>query len=215
MSFAARLATSLGAGCAGVALVVVACGGRTTNPDVPEGYVDDAGAFHLPDGRVLFGPGSGCVGFVAPSWADEIDASQAWSPQIDQAPFRCDADSQCKFYPPNYPYGNTSDRDQSCSLYGEAGPFCHLLDKGWPPGCNPGSAGDAYCRALYQQFVSAPRAVAMAHCVDCAHWNDRANDYACIAGVCLTDCPWPGINWSRALCVQRDTSSQCERPCKP
>jgi len=205
-----RFVAIAGACFASAPLAVGACGGRTTDPSVPSGYVDDAGAFHQADGHVLFSPGSGCVGFVAPTWADQIDPSQDWvGPQIDQGRYTCDADSQCSFYPSAY------GGQMSCSLYGDAGPFCHMLDNEPPPPCNPGGNGDVYCRAYFQQFVVAPQASAVTHCAPCADWNSSANAYACKTGVCLSDCKWPGVGWSRALYVQRGPSAACERPCKP
>jgi len=194
-----RAALFVVSGSSVIACVLASCGGRTTDPSVPNGYVDDAGAFHSTDGAIIFAPGSACVGFDAASWTSSVDPSTEWGITAMNIP--CDADQDCAIFPPGYPYGSTKCSAGLCTS-----------STGTPPPCNVGVDGDEYCTALYQQFVRATGAKAIASCVPCKQW---ALNIGCISGGCLTGCSWSHSTFSSALFVERpDGGKQCELPCK-
>lgn len=203
----ARLLVAVAALVASGAIVAVACGGRELDPNAPEGgWLDDAGAYHLPDGRVL-APGAGCVGFEAAAWAADVDPKD-WG---SVAAHPCDADTDCAFLPEGYPFGQSG-----CVFWADATPRCGV---GLGPAqdiipCNLGSAGDAYCAAVFQQFVSVPGAVAEGRCVPCDQWGLRLA--TCKKGNCATGCAsHGGVPLARALFVRRgDGASNCENPCQ-
>ena len=181
-----------------------ACGGDLTDPHEPIGYVDDAGAFHLTDGAVLFSPGTGCVDFDAAGWTQAIDPNQDWTTQFKQRAVPCDADVQCAFVPGGYPFAGSGCNGGTCFVAGSA-PVC----------CTPGTQGDGYCQAMFQQFVAAPEAKAMGYCAPNSEWDN--DGIHCKLGGCLTGCKWPPpAAWSLAMFVERsDAAPQCENPCQP
>lgn len=121
------------------------CGGQTT--DEPLGTLDDSGTFHAPDGRVVFSPGSACTEYDAvayfatssdpPDCNDPVDGTfesascEAWA-AATHLTFSFQPFAQC--------------------IAGKCTNFSNLVDTALGS-CHAGPSGDAYCAALYQQFV--------------------------------------------------------------
>lgn len=216
-----RVAIGFGVVTCVAVLVAAACGGRVRDPNVPVGYLDDAGVFHLADGGILFGPGTACVGFDAAVWA-KIDPSLAWGPQFSN--IVCDADSDCAFIlPPGWPYQSAvclevlpvGNSVRACAVGAGLRPVIIR------PACQPGSEAeqhlpDPYCSAFYQQFVVDPGATAISRCIGCGQ-NSVGLGYCPPGqtGKCWTDCRGPN-GAGEALWVRRGNAPPfCMNPCQP
>jgi hypothetical protein len=192
-------------------IVAAACGGRVRDKNLPSGYLDDGGVFHLDDGGILFGPGSACVGFDAGPWA-KIDPASNWEPQFEASSLPCNADSDCTFLLPlGWPY-----RRAVCNVEHH----CDVAGLGPTPRCEPhddgtlGSPPDPYCSAFYQQFVVASGATALGRCVPCNFDPDQYKE--CGPGKCVTDCFIAQEPNPQAIRVQRGGGQpRCENPCQP
>jgi hypothetical protein len=195
----AGMSTAAGAGAA----VAVACGG---GGQLVEGYFDDAGAYHLQDGAVLV-PGSGCVGYDAGAFAG-IDPDGSWSATLPRP--ACTANAQCHTLPPGFPWWENDCVEENPP---EAGTCAFGID--YPPlYCNVGGGGDDYCQALYQQFVQAPRAQALARCVPCGQVLSSGGgcDFQ-PPGLCITDCLRSGE--FQLFVARPGVEPHCESPCQP
>jgi hypothetical protein len=220
--------------CTGLGVVTVlyasSCGGQIYGN--PLGFLDDAGTYHSPDGAVLFGPGSSCVGYDPAKFA-----------QLEPLP-ACEGDDFCKSWlaatvPPGYPFGApkcskdsvqpTNDTPSVCGAYWRvASTSTYSLN---PIYCTPGPSGDAFCRAFLNQFVVGG-GQAGALCVHQCNYldpepgtespycaSDGPNFYACVAEDFET-CSASAVSGPQALqryelCVHRGDGgyADLEPPC--
>lgn len=143
-------AAAIGAfGVAGVAF----CGGRLDIRQ-PEGYVDEAGAFRLPDGAILFEPGGKCRGYDRAKYATPSPECPLNNPSVcidwgrERSPSDYPVNGGC-WTAPWSKLGGTCAANVLRSwpgpgMEGLAGPIVY---------CNPDAGGDAFCEAFWRQFV--------------------------------------------------------------
>jgi hypothetical protein len=192
----------------------------------PLGYLDDAGAFHSPDGAVVFSPGSACGNYSPSSFPTALGAS-------------CSTDDDCQtwiasHFPPSYPVFNFGCHSNRCDISAiplGAGNPTPAQDHG--PGkevyCTPGPEGDNYCTAFFEQFILGDAHV-LAWCqdecvVESAGQPPSADQ--CVAGTefhaCVTtgpdnaSCYAQGSFADLQLCVERTDAgfANTEIPCAP
>lgn len=200
--------------------IAAACGGQVYGN--PLGYLDDAGVFHSPDGAVVFGPGSACIGY------DSATFDTVW-PRAS-----CSTDDECNQWlrahvPTGYAWGATCALDGTSSTSKSC--YAHFIGEqptintGAGVYCTPGPEGDAYCNALLNQFISGD-GHAESGCVRlCEMVTPENNTPYCKPGTDVWKCApaWPGQScacdnttlFRFELCVQRGDASHCEPPCTP
>jgi hypothetical protein len=177
-----------------------ACGGKLFGADM-SGSLEDGGVFLLPDGGVLFEPGSGCATFNVKAWLPFEAGLGCAGPPC--SPFSA---STCAHASPADPRGGQQpNAAPDCMTWSETtgipygmDTFClsmgtpdasenrcvarYAFDAG-PLRCNPGADGDAYCSAFFQQFVRGD-GTAIAKCL--LKFDPQKVTTPCEQGV---DCP--------------------------
>jgi hypothetical protein len=198
-------------------VIVLACGGQVYGN--PLGYLDDGGVFHSPDGAIVFGPGSACVGYDRAAFDSILPA------------ISCSTDDDCNQWlhahvPTGYAY------DATCTQAG-AVKKCNAQFIGGQPTintgagvyCTPGPEGDAYCTALLNQFLLGD-GHSRSSCVRLCQLNSPENNppycepgtdqYKCSPAQPLENCACDQTTLAKLeLCVDRGDASHCEAPCTP
>lgn len=195
-----------------VAIVIAACGGRLYGN--PPGYLDDAGAFHWPDGAVEYGQGTACVGY---------DPTVSFPKTLKPYP-TCQSVADCAaLFPPNYPVHFTGCQSNQC-----ASDF--IVEDYYPDDriyCTQGPLGDAFCSAFFNQFVVGDAHVQTSCVHECIRdTGNQADPNApcqeefdqCVINkpdgqTCSCNEDWVLAN--TGLCVVRGDASvaRCEAPC--
>jgi hypothetical protein len=108
----------------------------------------------------------------------------SWSPSDYSPGPVCKSESVCTQWVRNaFPPFYMSDDGNLCN--GPGTPRCELFDSGPPfPKCNPGQAGDAYCKAYYAAWMQ-PGVTVNAKCWD-GTCSGLENDYPCQR--CYVEC---------------------------
>ncbi len=175
------------------------CGGKLLGEDV-SGSLEDGGVFQLPDGAVLFEPGSGCATFnknAWPPWSDEHTTGPEWlgstvgctNNPVAPGGQAIDADPACVAWAQTL--GVTYPVSTFCELASGDNPsYCQAFFDPRKVGgdiirCNLGPDGDAYCSAFFGQYVKGA-GVAIARCeVACyPQMVDAAPAPGCWSGSC-------------------------------
>jgi hypothetical protein len=193
---------------AGMVVLWFACGGRVFR-GIP-GSLDDSGAFRSMDGAIVFAPGSFCVGPLANPYNH---------PLCDECGSNDDVVACRKWLETHTPFQDLPDASwqSACRVLDDEKDRCVVHAVDFPLQlCEPGPSGDAYCSALYQQFV-VNGGKAVAYCAPgCV--NDQFN--RCPGGFP----PMCGINGECSmqggacdtLCVRHDGGALvCEEFCAP
>jgi len=197
---------------------VAACGGEVFGN--PIGYLDDGGVFHSPDGAVVFGPGSACPGYDSAAFAS-LGSSEP-----------CSTDQECADWfrahaPSNYTWNakctqgiETTAKTCTADFVNEVA----TVNTGAGVSCTPGAEGDAYCTAMYGQFLLGDARVSSTCTHLCKmHIPEQGPPY-CESGTDVYKCSTgrPGESCTcddtplanLELCVERgDGGEHCEVPC--
>jgi hypothetical protein len=207
-----------------------------------EGTLDDAGEFHLPDGAILFAPGSACVGYDAGGWTTPPCTTQC---VLDEA----GTNAQCLAWAASlgpaelttFGVCRQNGEDDAgipiceCGAFGGLGPPCDYENY---------DAGNAFCSAWAQQFVTGGTAVARCHKACTVRGADGGVEYygqqdpcwaglpgaafrgSCTTGGVVDPAPDPCSLVPQSsgdgcenmgnlpLCVTRSGVSKCEAPCQ-
>ena len=140
-----RIASAVVLVSAAMAFRLCSCGGQI-DEGLP-GTLDDSGTFRAPDGRVLFFPGSACLGYDAAAYYALTSAPPACD---DPKPETLESAS-CEAWAGDAGLSFGFAPFAQC-IGGACTNFDTLVDT-VSSRCKPGSDGDAYCRALYAQYT--------------------------------------------------------------
>jgi hypothetical protein len=211
----------------GALAIAVACGGREQPLSPPgPGYVDDAGLAHYSDGGVVPTRGGACVGFDSGAFASLYPLPS------------CSSDAECQAWLSEHvPKGYAS--QPACVKQGGSNPtyscgadflleysqtLAPMRDQGTPY-CTPGPEGDAYCQALFDQFVVGDAHVAVGCHHRCnlispehgASYCEPNSDYSICEALVAGYCGCVAATDDLDLCVYRGDSdaATCEPPCAP